>query len=149
MESSQPEKHEDHIAGKGFTSMSHYNLVPFFPMPQVMKIPDAKAAVDKDWKNTRDDPSVEFGKSQEQKGGSSGATKRQKESPFCTLMDICHLKNAELEPKLQKNKGRVVLWEDIVKRRLWSPCSFYLAGLVCVPDDCRKSNGWNCKIAKL
>ena len=67
MESSQPEKHEDHIAGKGFTSMSHYNLVPFFPMPQVMKIPDAKAAVDKDWKNTRDDPSVEFGKSQEQK----------------------------------------------------------------------------------
>ena len=30
-------------------------------------------------------------------------------------MDICHLKNAELEPKLQKNKGRVVLWEDIVK----------------------------------
>ena len=116
VESSQPEKHEDHIAGKGFTSMSHYNLVhKFIPVPQVMKLPDAKAAVDKEWKNTRDDPSVEFGKSQEQKEGSSGATKRQKESPLCTLMDICHLKNAELEPKLQKYKGRVVLWEDIVK----------------------------------
>ena len=39
----------DHIAGKGFTSMSHYNLVhKFIPMPQVMKIPDAKAAVDKE-----------------------------------------------------------------------------------------------------
>ena len=30
-------------------------------------------------------------------------------------MDICHLENAELEPKLQKYKGRVVLREDIVK----------------------------------
>ena len=30
-------------------------------------------------------------------------------------MDICHLKNAELEQKLQKYKGRVVLRADIVK----------------------------------
>ena len=29
-------------------------------------------------------------------------------------MDICHLKNAELEAKHQKNKGRVVLRGDIV-----------------------------------
>ena len=30
-------------------------------------------------------------------------------------MDISHLQNAELEPKLQKHKGRVVLRGDIVK----------------------------------
>ena len=30
-------------------------------------------------------------------------------------MDICHLKNAELEAKHQKHKGRVVLRGDIVK----------------------------------
>ena len=30
-------------------------------------------------------------------------------------MDICHLKNAELEAKHQKYKGRVVLRCDIVK----------------------------------
>ena len=30
-------------------------------------------------------------------------------------MDICHLKNAELEPKHQKCHGRVVLRSDIVK----------------------------------
>ena len=30
-------------------------------------------------------------------------------------MDICHLKNAELEPKHQKYKGRVVLRGGIVK----------------------------------
>ena len=28
---------------------------------------------------------------------------------FASLMDICHLKNAELEAKHQKYKGRVVL----------------------------------------
>ena len=32
-----------------------------------------------------------------------------------SLMDICHLKNAELETKHQKYRGRVVLRGDIVK----------------------------------
>ena len=40
--------HEDHIAGKDTNSLSHYNKVhKFIPMPQAMKIPDAKAAVEK------------------------------------------------------------------------------------------------------
>ena len=34
---------------------------------------------------------------------------------FASLMDICHLLNAELEVKHQKYKGRVVLLGDIVK----------------------------------
>ena len=34
---------------------------------------------------------------------------------FASLMDICHLKNAELEAKHQKYKSRVVLRGDIVK----------------------------------
>ena len=49
---SQPHNHEDHIAGKGENSLQHYNLVhKFIPMPQAMKIPAAKAAVDKEWEN--------------------------------------------------------------------------------------------------
>ena len=34
---------------------------------------------------------------------------------FASLMDICHLKDSELEPQYQKYKGRVVLRGDIVK----------------------------------
>ena len=34
---------------------------------------------------------------------------------FASMMDICHLKNAELEAKHQKYKGRVVLRGDIAK----------------------------------
>ena len=47
---SEPSNHEDHIAGKGENSLQHYNLVhKFIPMPQAMKIPAAKAAVDTEW----------------------------------------------------------------------------------------------------
>ena len=34
---------------------------------------------------------------------------------FASLMDLCHLKNAELETKHQKYKDRVVIRGDIVK----------------------------------
>ena len=50
MEEFLPKYHEDHIAGKEDNSLQHYNLVhKFIPMPQAMKIPAAKAAVDKEW----------------------------------------------------------------------------------------------------
>ena len=49
MGNSLPNHHEDHIVGKGDNSLHHYNLVrKFIPMPQAMKIPAAKAAVDKE-----------------------------------------------------------------------------------------------------
>ena len=54
MGESLPNHHEDHIAGKGENSLQHYNLVrKFIPMPQAMKIPAAKAAVDEEWENWR------------------------------------------------------------------------------------------------
>ena len=50
MGNSIPSNHEDHIAGKGEYSSQHFNLVhKFIPVPQAMKIPAAKAAVDKEW----------------------------------------------------------------------------------------------------
>ena len=50
MGESLPNHHEHHIAGKGNNSLQHYILVDnFIPMPQAIKIPAAKAAVDKEW----------------------------------------------------------------------------------------------------
>ena len=49
MEGSPHKNHEGHIVGKGMNSLSHCNLVhKFVPVPQAMKIPDAKAAVEKE-----------------------------------------------------------------------------------------------------
>ena len=53
--------------------------------------------------------------SHKQEGGSSRSTKRKNKVHFGALMDICHLRNAELELKSQKYKGRVVHRGDIVK----------------------------------
>ena len=50
LESTLPRNHADHIAEKGLNSIHHFDLVQnFIPMPQAMKILDAKAAVDKEW----------------------------------------------------------------------------------------------------
>ena len=52
MGKSLPNHHEDQIAGKGDNSLQYYNLVhKFILVPQVMKIPAAKATVDKEWEN--------------------------------------------------------------------------------------------------
>ena len=52
MEGSLHKDHEDHIAGKGTNSLSHFNLArKFIPMPQAMKIPAAKVVLDKEWEN--------------------------------------------------------------------------------------------------
>ena len=60
--------------------------------------------------------SVAAEQGQEQKGRSSKRQKKDKRKVhFATLMDICHLKNSELEPKFQKYKGNVVLRGDIAK----------------------------------
>ena len=62
-ESSKSKNHEDHTAGKGFTSMSHYNLVhKFIPMPQAMKNTDAKAATNKEWQNLETIPAWDLRK---------------------------------------------------------------------------------------
>ena len=48
MEGTAPRIHEDHIAGRGSHSLQHFNLGhKLTPMPQAMKILEAKAAVEK------------------------------------------------------------------------------------------------------
>ena len=116
MRNSVPHYHEDHIAGKGNNSLQHYNLVhKVIPMPQAIKIPAAKAAVDKEWEKLEKISAWNLTKVRSKKevideAKTSGATVH-----FASLMDTCHLKNAELEAKHRKYKGRVVLRGDIVK----------------------------------
>ena len=65
MEESQPNYHEDHISGKGYNSLQHYNFVhKFILLPEAMKIPAAKAAVDKEWDKIGENFGVELDKSQ-------------------------------------------------------------------------------------
>ena len=92
-----PNHHEDHIEVKGNNSLQHKNLVhKFIPMPQAMKIPAAQAAVDKEWEKLEKISAWNLTKVRSMKevideARTSGATVH-----LASLMDICHLKNAEL-----------------------------------------------------
>ena len=108
--------HEDHFAGKGDNSLQHYNLVHnFIPMPQAMKSPAAKAAVDKEWEKLEKISAWDLTKVRSKSEVIDEARTKGAKVHFASLMDICHLKNAELEAKHQKYKGRVVLRGDVVK----------------------------------
>ena len=114
MEESVPNFHKAHIAGKEFNSLQHYNLVhKLIHMPQAMKIPAAKAAVDKEWEKLEKTPAWDLTKVNGKSEVIDEARTKGAKVHFASLMDICHLKNAELETKHQKYKGRVVLRGDI------------------------------------
>ena len=116
MGESLPNHHEDHIAGKGNNSLQEYNLVhKFIPMPQAMKIPAATAAVDKEWEKLENISAWNLTKVRSKKEVIDEARTSGAKVHFASLIGICHLKNAELEAKHQKYKGRIVLRGDIVK----------------------------------
>ena len=102
MENSIPHHHEDHIAGKGENSLQHYNLVhKLIPMPQAMKIPAAKAAVDKEWETLEKISAWNLTKVKSKKSVIDEARTSGAKVHFASLMNS-HLKNAELEAKHQK-----------------------------------------------
>ena len=86
LESSQSKNHEDHIAGKGFTSQV---MIRFGTQVYSYAASDensrCKSRSEQGMKKARDDTKMEIGKNQEQKGGFSGSTKSQKESPLCNI----------------------------------------------------------------
>ena len=84
-------------------------------MPQAMKIPTGKAAVDKEWEKLEKIPAWDLTKVRIKNEVIDEARTKGAKVHFASLMDICHLNNAELETKHPKDKGRVVLRGDIVK----------------------------------
>ena len=116
MGNSIPHHHGDHIAGKVENSLQHYNLVhKFILLLQAMEIPAAKAGVDKECEKLEKISPWNLTKVKSKKKVIDEARMSGAAFHFASLMDICHLKNAELEAKHQKYKGRVVLRGDIVK----------------------------------
>ena len=81
-----------------------------------MKIPAAKAAVDKEWEKLEKISEWNLTKVRSKKEVIDEARTSGAKVHCASLMDICHLKNAEWEAKYQKKyKGRIVFRGDIVK----------------------------------
>ena len=106
MEESLPKYHEDHIAGRADTSLQHYNLVhTFIPVPQVMEFPAAKAAVDKECEKLEKIPAWDLTKVRSKSEVIDEARTKGAKVHFALLMNICHVKNAELEAKHQQQRS--------------------------------------------
>ena len=84
-----------------------------------------KAAVDKEWEKLEKFSAWQLTKVRSKKEVIDEAKKKDAKVHFASLMDICHLKNAELETKHQKYKARVVLRGDICERRFRIVCSIH------------------------
>ena len=91
LEGSGHKHHQDRITAKGMNSFTHHSLVhKFIPAWQLTKVRNKKEVIDE-------------------------ARNKGRKVHFASLMDLCHLKNSELEPNFQEYTGRVVFRRDIVK----------------------------------
>ena len=89
MGDSLPNHHEDHIAGKETIHLQHYNLVhKFILMPQAVKIPAAKAAVDKECEKSEKISSWKLTKVRSKKEVIDEARTSGAKVLFASLMDI-------------------------------------------------------------
>ena len=77
----------------------------FLPMPQAMKIPDANAAVDKEWEKLEKIPAWNLTKVRSKSEVIDETRKKGAKVHFASLMDLCHLENSEFEPQYQSTKA--------------------------------------------
>ena len=77
------------------------------------------------------------------------ARKEGRKVHFASLIDLCHLKNAELETKHQKCKGRVVLRGDTVKDDSESYAAFTEQGSSASQMTASKGHGHHTQTARL
>ena len=100
--------HQDHITARGINSFTQYSLVhKFIPMPQAIIISDAKEAVEKVWEKLEKIPAWQLTKVRNKKEVIDEARTKGRKVHFASLMDLCHLKNSELEPQYQKYKNKL------------------------------------------
>ena len=112
---------------KGISRNHETAVHKFIPMPQAMKIPDAKSALDEEWKKLETTPVWNLEKKSRARRRLFFKHKETtRKSTLPHWWTCVTSKNADLNPNLQMYKGRVVLRERHCKRRLWSARIIFL-----------------------
>ena len=131
----------------------HYSIIIWFtylfPCLEAVKIPAAKAAVDKEWEKLEKISAWNLTKVRSKKEVIDEARTKGAKVHFASLMDICHLKNDELEATHQKYKGRVVLQGDVVKDDSESFAVIHRTRIFSISNDGCKSHGYHLQIARM
>ena len=95
--------HEDNFSQAGCASIEQYAMVHMpIPINQANKIPAAKAAVDAEWHAHMERKTWDVTKVRPTADVIAEANANNVSVHFGYLMDLCHLRHAELDPSLQK-----------------------------------------------
>ncbi len=116
-ECSGKKPHQEHVANAGVISNGYYGMVHTpVPMSKALKIPDAKAAVDKEW-DTLSKKAWNVKNMKPKSQVKQDAARRGEGVHFESLMDLCHEKHSELKVEGGNitYKGRVVFRGDQTK----------------------------------
>ena len=150
MGESLPNHHEDHIAGKGHNSIQHYNLVhKFIPMPQAMKIPAAKAAVDKECEKLEKISAWNLTKVRSKSEVIDEARTTGTTVHFASLMDICYLRECRIGGKAPKIQRSSCTPRRYCERRFWVLRSIHGTWIISISNDSRQNHGYHLQITSL
>ena len=125
-----------------------------FQCPQVMKIPDAKAAMDKEEKKKLETvPALQLEKVKKQEGGHKRGTEKRKRKKkadhLASLMTSVIQRMRSWNHNSRKYKGRVVLRGDIVKGDTGAYAVFSEQGSSASQMTAAKSNGYHLQTARV
>jgi hypothetical protein len=113
---SQPRPHQEHMSSKGHVSEEWYSFVHTpVPIPKAFKIPEAKAALEKEWSKLENRRAWDASKVKSRAEVIARAKSLGRPVHFGSLMDLCHVENSQLGKEFWTYKGRVVFRGDIVK----------------------------------
>ena len=150
MGESLPNHHEDHIAGKGDNSLQHYNLVhKFIPMPQAMKIPAAKAAVDKEWEKLEKIPAWKMTKVRSRKRGDRWSKDEGRKSSFRLTDGHMSFENCWVGGKAPKIQRSSCTPRWYCKRRLRVLRSIHRTRIISITNDSSKGHGYHIQTARM
>ena len=151
MGNSIPHNHEDHIAGKGGKFITALQLgSQIYSYASSCENSGSKSS---GWtRNGKigENFGVELDKSQKlETGWSRNQGRRALQFILHHIMDICHLKNAELEAKHQKYKGSSCTPWWYCKRRFRVLRSIYWSRIFSISNDSRQNHGYHLQFAWL
>ena len=149
MEESLPNYHENHIAGKGDNSLQHFNLVhKFIPMPQAMKIPAAKAAVDKEWEKLEKIPAWDLTKVRS-KWGDRWSKDEGRKSSFCLTDGHLSSEKCRIGDKAPNISRSSCAPRWHCERWFWILCSIHWTRIISISNDGSKSHGYHLQTARV
>ena len=114
-----------------------------------MKIPAAKAAVDKEWEKLEKIPAWNLTKARSKSEVIDEARTSGAKVHCASLMDICHLKKSWIGGKATKiQRSSCTPWW-YCERRFRVLCSIHRTRIISISNDSRKNHGYHFQISRL